>query len=342
MTFGLRRWIVCLIALVSSSAALSHGMPVGSAAAPSTRVVYGLPTAPPGLPGGIEPYFALERGFFKQEGLDVEIVPLPGSVTVVRALLSRQVDIALTDPATVFLAYANGAPIKIISGPVERATDVVVAAGVITSVADLRGKRFGISQPGGQTHNEVKLLAAKYGVNPDDIQYLAIGGPVPRVDALLVNRVDATSLTIAVVKPVLDAIDAGKVHVIASLGDEFPDLPTAYDITRDDVIRERPAILSRLVRADIRGYRWAAQNPDAAAQIVAKYIAGLDPALAARGVREVSRYYGVNGGVSAASVAGAQRLLVQLGILRGVIDVNQIFTPQFVTLALGSLGVMPR
>jgi NitT/TauT family transport system substrate-binding protein len=334
-----RRWVVWLVLGVTMI--VVWGTPLG-AAVPSNKVVYGLPTAPPAFPGGIEPYYALEQGFFKQEGLDVQIVTLPGAVTVVRALLSHQVDVALTDPATAFLAYVNGAPIKIISGPVEKGTDVVVAATSIKSVGDLRGKRFAISQPGGQTHNEMKLLASKYGLNPDDIQFVAIGGPAARVDALLLNRVDATSLTIATVKPVLDAIDAGKVHVIASMGDEFPDLPTAYVITTDDVIRTRPTVLSRLVRADIRGWRWAVQNPDAAAQIVVKYIPGLDPALAARAVRQVSPYYGVNGGVSAASVQGAERLLVQLGILHGEVDVNQVLAPQFVTLAMGSLGVVSR
>ena len=45
---------------------------------------------------------------------------------------------------------------------------------------------------------------------------------------------------------------------------------------------------------------------------------------------------------SAASVQGAERLLVQLGILRGMIDVNQVLAPQFAALAVGSLGVAPR
>ena len=340
MTRHMKRWPVVLAAAVLSGTMVFQGIAVGAAPL-LTKVRYGLPTAPPAITT-VEPYFALERDFFKHEGLDVEIDPLPGSVTVVRALLSRQVDVALTDPATVFLAYVNGAPIKIISGPVEKGTDVVVADASIRSIADLKGKRFAISEPGGQQHSQVKLLAAKYGVNPDDIQFLAIGGPVARAQALLLNRVDATSLTIVVLKPILDAIDAGKVRVLASLGEEFPDLPTAYDITRDDIIKDHPAVLSRLVRADVRGYRWAAQNPDAAAQIVAKYIQGLDPSVVGRGEREVSKFYGLNGGVSANTVEGAQRLLVQLGIIRSVIDVKQVFAPQFVTLAVGSLGIVPR
>ncbi|HET9000297.1 MAG TPA: ABC transporter substrate-binding protein [bacterium] len=329
------------LAIVMWMGALA-GMGTTAGAAPQLiKVRYGLPTAPPAITT-VTPYFALARGFFKELGLDVEIVPLPGSVTVVRALLSRQVDVALTDPATVFLAYANGAPIKVISGPVEKGTDSLVAAGSIKSIADLHGKRFAISEPGGQQHSQVKLLAAKYGVNPDDIQFLSVGGPVPRVQALLSNRVDATTVTIAILKPVLDAIDQGSVHVLASMGDEFPDLATAYDITRDDVVKNQATILSRLVLADIRGLRWAAQNPDAATLVVAKYIPGVDPSVLVHGEREISKFYGINGGVTAASVQGAQRLLMQLGVVRSVVDANQILAPQFISLAMGSLGFVHR
>jgi NitT/TauT family transport system substrate-binding protein len=326
---------VVLLAAVLLAAVLV-GTPAG-AAPQLVKVKYGLPTSPPVITTA-GAYFALEQGFFRQEGLDVEIVPYPGSVTVVRALLSRQVDIALTDPATTFLAYVNGAPLKIIAGAVEKGTDVVVAASGIGSIADLKGKRFGISDPGGQGHSQARLLAAKHGLNPDDIQYLAIGGPVARAQALLLNRVDATSMTILILKPILEAIDAGRVKVLTSLGDEFPDLPTAYDITRDDMIRERPLIFTRFLRAEIRGYRWAQQNPDAAAQVAGKYIREVEPAVMVRGIREISKLYGVNGGVSAATVEGAQRLLVQLGIIRRVIDAPEVLATQFVDQAVRTVG----
>src|SRR4029079_15074301 len=91
-----------------------------------TKVKYGLPTAPPSITT-VGAYFALENGFFKDEGLDVEIVPYPGAVTAVRALLSRDADIVMTGGDTAFLARASGAPIKIISSPVAKGTDSVVA-----------------------------------------------------------------------------------------------------------------------------------------------------------------------------------------------------------------------
>ena len=92
-----------------------------------TKVRYGLPTAPPAITT-VGAYFALENGFFKDEGLDVEIIAYPGAVTAVRALLSRDAEIVMTGGDTAFLARAAGAPIKIISSPVAKGTDSVVAA----------------------------------------------------------------------------------------------------------------------------------------------------------------------------------------------------------------------
>ena len=340
MRRGARHRVVGLLSVIGITAVVAICTTTGGAQQ-LVKVRYGLATAPPAITT-VSPYFALDQGYFKAQGLDVEVVPLPGSVTVVRALLSGQVDIALTDPATAFLAYANGAPIKIISGPIEKGTDVVVATAAIKTVADLRGKNFAISDPGGQQNNQIKLLASKYGVNPNDIQFLPIGGPVPRSQALLLGRVDATSLTIAVLKPMLDAVDQGKVHVIASMATEFPDLPTSYDLTTDQNVKAHAQVLARLVLADIHGWRWAVQNPDAASQVVMKYVPGLDPSVVAHGQREISMAYGINGGVTVQSVQGAQDLLVKLGVLRATVEVNQVLAPQFISLAMGSLGYAHR
>src|SRR5690242_15389772 len=83
--------------------------PPKPAAQALTTVRYGLPTAPPSITT-IGVYFALENGFFKDEGLDVQVTPYNGAVTAVRALLSRDADIVLTGGDTSFLAQANGAP----------------------------------------------------------------------------------------------------------------------------------------------------------------------------------------------------------------------------------------
>jgi ABC-type nitrate/sulfonate/bicarbonate transport system substrate-binding protein len=315
--------------------------PLSAAPAPMTKIRYGLPTGTPVITT-VGVYFAVEKGFFKQEGLDVEVLPHPGSTLVVRALLAKQVDIALTDPGSTFNALANSAPVKIISGPVDRGTDSVVAESSISSVRDLRGKRFAISDPGGQQHNQIRLLAGKAGINPDEIQFLAVGGPNDRAQALLLNRVQATSMTILILRPILDAIDSGKIKVIANLGQEFPDIPLAYNITRDDLTKEQSAALSRFLRAEIKGYRWAHQYPEQAALIANKYIPAVDPVVMSRGIRELSKAWGLNGGVSVNSVESAQKLLVQMGVLKQPMATKDVLVMQPVEQALSGIGQVTR
>jgi NitT/TauT family transport system substrate-binding protein len=329
------------IVTLSLSIGMAASAPLGAAAPPLTKLRYGLPTGTPVITT-VGVYFAVEKGYFKQEGLDVEVLPHPGSTLVVRALLARQVDIALTDPGSTFNAMANAAPVKIISGPVDRGTDSVVAASSINSVRDLRGKRFAISDPGGQQHNQIRLLAAKAGINPDEIQFLAIGGPNDRAQALLLNRVDASSMTILILTPILEAIDAGRIKVIASLGQEFPDIPLAYNITRDDLVKDQSEALMRFLRAEIKGYRWAHQYPEQAALVANKYIPAVDPVIMSRGIRELSKSWGLNGGVSVASVDSAQKLLVQMGVLKQTMPVANVVAVGPVEQAVKAIGQVSR
>ena len=305
------------------------------------KVRYGLPTAPPAITT-IGVYYGLENGFFREEGLDVEVTPYPGSTTAVRALLSREAEIVMTGGDTAYLAQANGAPIKIISSPVAKGTDVVVATKSVGSLKDLVGKRWGISQPNDTSHVAAKILAEKNGIDPNRIEFLSIGGPADRARALLTGRVDASSMTILILKPILDAIDAGEVKVLASLAAEFPDLPLAYNITRDDIVKDQAQaqLLSRFLKAEIKGYRWAQDNPEKAAPIAMKYIREVEQSLMERGMKGMSelKVYGLDGGITLEGIEKTQKQLVERGALRAVIKTDEVATVQFAEAAVKELG----
>ena len=171
---------------------------------------------------------------------------------------------------------------------------------------------------------------------------VAVGGPNDRAQALLLNRVQATSMTILILKPILDAIDEGKIKVIANLGQEFPDIPLAYNITRDDLAKDQAAALSRFLRAEIKGYRWAQQFPEQAALVANKYIPSVDPVVMSRAIRELSKAWGLNGGVTANSVDNAQKLLVQMGVLKQPMAAKDVLVTQPVEQALTAIGQVTR
>ena len=120
--------------------------PRRSSQAPTT-IKYGAPTATPDITT-VGVYFAIENGYFKREGLDVQVTRYPGSTTAMRALLSGDADVVETGGDTALLAMESGAKIDILLSPVARSTDVVVAKAPIASLADLKGKSFAVSAPG--------------------------------------------------------------------------------------------------------------------------------------------------------------------------------------------------
>ncbi|HEX6511737.1 MAG TPA: ABC transporter substrate-binding protein [Chloroflexota bacterium] len=298
-----------------------------------------MPTTPPAITT-VGVYFALDNGYFKDAGLDVQVTPYNGSVTAIRALLSRDADLVETGGDTSFLARASGAPIKIIASPVDRGTDSVVVSKSITAFKDLAGKSYAIANPNDTTHVAAKILATKAGIDPNKINFVAIGGPADRAKALLANKVDGTSMTTLILQPILDAQDKGEVHTLTTLAKEFPDLPLAYDVTRDDLVTSQAAALQRFTTAEIKGYRWAAQNPDKAAAIAVKYIKDVDPALMARGMKGMVDLgvWGLDGGISLDGIDRTQKQLIDQGAIKSPVKSDEIATMQFVEAANKELG----
>ena len=139
---GRRGWLSLLL-----PALLGLLLVTGARSQAPTTIRYGAPTATPDITT-VGVYFAIENGYFKREGLDVQVTRYPGSTTAMRALLSGDADVVETGGDTAFLAMESGARIDILLSPVARSTDMVVAKAPIASLADLRGKSYAVSAPG--------------------------------------------------------------------------------------------------------------------------------------------------------------------------------------------------
>ena len=204
-------WTLGLLALFGL--ALVAG---AQAQAPAT-IKYGAPTSTPDITT-VGVYFALENGYFKRDGLDVQVTRYSGSTTAVRALLSGDADVVETGGDTALLAMESGASIDILMSPVARSTDMVVAKAPISSLADLKGKSFAVSAPGSPGDVLGRLLLQKNGVDPGQVQFVALGSPADRIRALLGGKVDSTSGTILVIEPVLEAI----ARIVPDVESTFP------------------------------------------------------------------------------------------------------------------------
>lgn len=333
-----RVWTGATLALAVALSSAACGGNSDDDAGGLTTVRYGLPTSSYFI-STVGVQYALQNGYFEDEGLNVEVTPLPGATTAIRSMLSGEQDIVNTGGDTGILAWQNGAPIKIIDSPLAKGTDVLIARSEIATIQDLAGGSFAISDPGSTGEVLGRVLLERNGVDPDTVQFVGLGSPADRVRAMLAEQVDATAATILVLEPVLAAIEAGEMHVLTSFAEEFPDIPLSYNVTTDQMINDRPDVLVRFLRAEIRGYRWAQENPAEAAAIAVDFIEDTDLELLERGMQGMSELevYGLDGGISPDRITRTQEALVQVGQLPEVSDPADIANFDLVEQAVSDL-----
>lgn len=300
-----------------------------------TTITYGLPTTTYSITTvGIQ--YAISQGFFKDEGINVEVKPLNGSTTPIRALLNGDIDVGQTGPDTATLAVIAGSPLTVIASPQARDAGVVIGNAPIKSMSDLKGKTYAISAPGSSSATQIQAQLLKYGVNPADVNMVALGAPDARVRALLANKVDATGATILVLQPVLDAIAAGKVNILARSSDDFPDLPLSWDVVTSKMASQKRDLLVRFVRAEFKGYVWALANPEAAAKVAAQFITDTPEALITSAIKQLKdmNAFGIDG-LTYAGINRTEQAMVNLKIISKKVDSRDISDPSISQEALG-------
>ncbi|HET7026223.1 MAG TPA: ABC transporter substrate-binding protein, partial [Candidatus Limnocylindrales bacterium] len=133
----------------------------------------------------------LAEGLYKKYGLDVSVPFIDGNAAALQALIAGQVDAIGTSPNSTMLTVGTSTPVQDVAVLYNRFYDVIVAKSDITSPGDLRGKKIGISQIGGQSDAEVLMAMKAGGLGQTDASRIQIGGQSARIAALQAGSVDA-------------------------------------------------------------------------------------------------------------------------------------------------------
>ncbi|HVO92827.1 MAG TPA: ABC transporter substrate-binding protein [Terriglobales bacterium] len=159
------------------------------------RLGLGSTPAPP-LPNSVL-WLAKDLGFYAREGLDVELIELRGTPTVITAMRTGDMDVGnISTSDVVKLTASHTLPMKAIHSPDARLYFLIAARDQLKSVADLKGKTFAIARSGSVDHSLSMSVIKTLGVNPQDLKLVAIGSPSTRAQALVGGRVDATSVSL--------------------------------------------------------------------------------------------------------------------------------------------------
>ena len=252
---------------------------------------------------------ATANGFYKEENIDLTEFVLGSGGTMRTLLINKEVDFALLAFVHVPLARAKGALLKMVLATHDQEIfSLVVRSELkdkVKAVADLRGLKVGFSTPGAASWALGSLYLRKAGLDPNkDVEFVSLGGD-PRViyTALKTGKVDAFS---AWEPTTTRVIDEGIAYPLTRIWEPAEHAKWVGEkalalglVTREDVIKDKPDLVRRMVRATKKGLDWVRSH--SAAEILdavlkdprtADQFKGLDRALAVKIIERIKPGFG--------------------------------------------------
>jgi NitT/TauT family transport system substrate-binding protein len=281
-------------------------------------------------------YTAQHRGFFRDEGLDLEIVFMPANLAST-AVLNGDLDYNGAVTGTIGAAV-HGQPMKVLLFTVSKPLLFLISKKEIKDPKQLRGKKVAGSSPGGSATLIAEKVLRHYGLEPGrDVSLLPMGGSAAsRFAVLESNVVDASFLSvpeniIALEKGYNELIFAGDVI-------EFPQNGFG---TSEKKIRENPDEVYRMVRATLRGLQfvWDKTNQEAVTNILMKQWKVNDRKMAGEMARQVNRVLTKDASVKPESVQVLVDLARESAKVSRPVNAAQVVDYSFVERARKELGL---
>jgi ABC-type nitrate/sulfonate/bicarbonate transport system substrate-binding protein len=217
-----------------------------------------------------------DAGFFKQEGLDANLIYIAASSTMAQAMLAGEVAISTANSQAVVDTGLQGGDLVAVGAIVNFVALYVIAAPEIKSVADLKGKPVGVSRFGATTDFAIQMFLKKYGLEPvRDVPIIQIGGLPALAAALSKKSIYAAAMSYPMG---LVAQQAG-MKVLANLAkEEIPFLHQGLTTT-GKFMRARRDQVKAFVRAYGRAVHFMHTRKEESKAIVSRYTKVTDPAM---------------------------------------------------------------
>ncbi|HEY7559092.1 MAG TPA: ABC transporter substrate-binding protein [Candidatus Binatia bacterium] len=218
---------------------------------------------------------AMRKGFFKDEGVNVDKVQMQPALGV-KALMSGDVDYLLAW-GSALRAAVTGVPIKAVVGFADRPLHVLIARPEIKTPKDLKGKVIGVDSVAGTVDYLSRVAVRHFGMEPDrDVTIIVTGESPTRLVALRAGSIDATPIDVAFA---VKAEDEGFRRLVY-LGDLI-ELPLSGIAVMEAKLQSQRAQVKRVIRAGVRGSRFMKQNRAETIQMLSDYLS-ISPAQSAK------------------------------------------------------------
>ena len=251
---AIRRSLVVFFLLLSTAAEAQE----------SRKVYVAIPAVTPAVSTFV---IARDKGYYREEGLDVELVQMPSAVGT-QALIAGNVKFSTLGGASV-PALLRGAPLKFLFSTFHKPMFWLYSKPEIKTVADLKGKKIGVSSLGSGPDSIVRDILKKHGLDGGrDAVILPVGSGTARFFALQAGTVDAAMLSIPAN---FMAQDAGYRELVSLVDQDLVELQGSI-LAPATVLESEPALAEKFVRGSVKGFITFRDSRATAVQILSKFL----------------------------------------------------------------------
>jgi sulfonate transport system substrate-binding protein len=284
---------------------------------------------------------ARELGFYRDEGLEVELQDHAGGAKALEAMIGGSADVVSGFYDHTIQMAAEGRPL-VAFVTMLRFPGLVLAASPnspVYRVDDLKGRVAGVTSPGSSSHMLLTFLLQQHGVAPESVSVTGIGAAATAIAAVERGKVDAGMMT----DPAFTIVQrrAPGVRVLADLRHEdgvreafgTRTYPASVLYATEQWVRSRPQIAGHLAHAIRRTLEWLhSHTPEEIADRTPADFRGEDPALYADALKNTMTMFSPDGVMEAEGAEAVHKLLARSmdKVRTATIDLSKTYTNEFV------------
>ncbi|MEO9101109.1 MAG: ABC transporter substrate-binding protein [Burkholderiaceae bacterium] len=287
---------------------------------------------------------AEQLGYFKDEGLDVEIVDFAGGSKALAAVVGGSADVVSGAFEHTINMQFKGQPMRafVLQG---RAPQIVLGVNPKTmpdfkSIADLKGKKIGVTAPGSSTNVMVNFVLAKAGLKPSDVSIIGVGAGNGAVAAMRAGQIDALSNldpVITLLKRSGDLKIVTDTRILAESEKVFGGpMPAGCLYSPQPFIDKNPNTVQALTNAIVRADKWiqSAGPSDIVKAVPESFLLG-DRAVYIDAFESAKGALSPDGAFPAKGADTAYKALASIDdkIAAAKLDLSRVFTNEFVKKA---------
>ena len=219
-------------------------------------------------------WVAHDAGFFAKEGLQDDIILIPSGTQLAQVTVAGEIDIGSLNGSSAIAAALSGADLKIIGNSGNKMVFSRYVRPEIKNVDGMRGKKIGITRFGSAPDISVRYALRKFNINPDkDLTLIQLG-----FMATVAAGLQGGSIEGGVVSPPTQfAIDKAGFKELISITDMNYAFPNPALVAVGSIIRSKPDVINRFMRAYTRGVHKARTDREFTYKSMAKYTKINDP-----------------------------------------------------------------